>query len=309
MQKNEIVEFVKNMKATDHVILLYTNPKEKHDVLFTYLKAGLERGEAAAYVAGQEHPEQIKQAMREFGIDVGRYEKNGALRVIDYRDWYIIDGKFDVSKTLGLWKKILDESTAKGFKGLRVTGEMVCFFENKMVKELVEYERALHKTLEIPLTAICAYDQEVVAKEGGVELLLDLLNAHSAKLEGAEVSRRLRKRVDEIFEGSGSVERLLVEVVDDTLKEILGKDATEVIYSYLKNEFSLGLEEIPRKPEVFSTVLKKVFGSGGQVLEKTIVENLYSKLQLERGEKEGFTFSDHVKFVLSHTPRHESARR
>lgn len=190
MEKDEIIAYVKNMKATDHVILFYTNPREKYDILFTYLKAGLERGEAAAYVAGQEHPEQIKQAMREFNIDVEQYEKNGALRVIDYTDWYIIDGKFDMPKTIGLWKKLLDESTAKGFKGLRVTGEMACFFENKMVKELVEYERALHRSLEIPLTAICAYDQEVVAKEGGVELLLDLLNAHSTKI--GRLSRRIR---------------------------------------------------------------------------------------------------------------------
>jgi len=33
------------------------------------------------------------------------------------------------------------------------------------------------------------------------------------------------------FEGSGSVESLLVEVVDETLKKILGKDVTEVIHA------------------------------------------------------------------------------
>lgn len=115
------------------------------------------------------------------------------------------------------------------------------------------------------------------------------------------MSRRFRKRVNEIFEGSGSVESLLVEVVDDTLKEILGKDATEIIYDYLKNDFSLRLEEIPQKPEVFSAGLTVFIGSGTQALEKTIVENLYSELQLERKEKEDFTFSDHVKFILSHT--------
>lgn len=181
MERGEILEFVRNMKPTDHVILLYTSPRDRHDVLFTYLKAGLERGEAAAYVAGQETPERIKQVMREFGIDVERYGRNGGLRVIGYRDWYIIGGKFDMSKTIKLWRRLLDESTAKEFKGLRVTGGMACFFENKMVRELAEYERALHRTLEIPLTAICAYDSNVVAKEEG-ELLLDLLNSHSTAI-------------------------------------------------------------------------------------------------------------------------------
>jgi len=180
LEKNEILEFVKNMKITDHVILFYTNPEDKHDVLFTYLKAGIDKGEAVAYVASQESPEQIKQAMQEFGINVEQYEKIGALRVIDYIDFYIIDGEFNMKKTIRLWKKLLDETAAKGFKGLRVTGETACFFENGMVKKLIEYERAFHKSLEIPMMAICAYDSNLLlAEERGVELLLDLLNAHS----------------------------------------------------------------------------------------------------------------------------------
>lgn len=182
LNRKEVLDFVKNMKATDHAILLYADPKDKRDVLFTYLRAGLEKGEAAAYVAGQETPEKIRQHMRESGIDLERYEKNGALRVVGYRDWYVIDGKFDVSRTIGLWNKLLVELKTRGFKGLRVAGEMACFFENGMVEQLVEYEKALHKTLEIPLTAICAYDSVVVAEEGGVEVLLDLLNAHSTAI-------------------------------------------------------------------------------------------------------------------------------
>lgn len=51
-------------------------------------------------MAGQETPEHIKQAMREFGIDV--------------------------------------------------EPEMVCFFQNKPVKEFFECECTPHKTLEIP---------------------------------------------------------------------------------------------------------------------------------------------------------------
>ena len=105
-------------------------------------------------------------------------EKAGALHVTDYRDWHIIGDRFNLSKTTSLWKKLYDESMAKGFKGLRVTGETACFFEKGMVKELVEYEKALHRVLEIPMTAICAYDTDVVAYEGGGELYLDLIKAH-----------------------------------------------------------------------------------------------------------------------------------
>jgi hypothetical protein len=183
--RKQVLEFVKNMKPRDHVVLFYTSPEDRNQVLFTYLKTGLERKEAAAYVASQQSPEQIKQAMRQFGIDVGKYERKGALKVMNYREWYIVDGRFDIPRTMQLWKDMLTESKKKGFKGLRVTGEMACFFDNKMIRELVEYENSLHRTLDLPMTAICAYDQQTVAETGSTEALkvmFDILRAHSTAL-------------------------------------------------------------------------------------------------------------------------------
>jgi hypothetical protein len=174
------------MKARDHVILFYTNHKDKQLVLFTYLKAGLDAGEAAVYVAGDESSGQIREAMSGFGLDIGHYERTGALRVVDYRDWYIIGGEFNIDGTIKLWKKALDEAMERGFKGLRVAGEMACFFKHDMINELVVYERALHRELEIPLAAICAYDDAVVLKgaeeERYLRLYLDLVTAHSTIL-------------------------------------------------------------------------------------------------------------------------------
>jgi len=188
LEKSEILEFVKQMKAADHVIMFYSKLEDKHQVLFTYLKAGLDQGEAAAYIASEEPPNQIKQAMKRFGIYVESFEKSGALHMIDYKDWYIIGGKFDIAKTIKLWKKLYDEAVAKGFKGLRVTGETACFFNQGMVRELVEYEKALRRVLEFPMTAICAYDTNLVAKVDEGELYLNLIKAHSTVIfAGPEV--------------------------------------------------------------------------------------------------------------------------
>ncbi|MFQ5762470.1 MAG: MEDS domain-containing protein [Candidatus Bathyarchaeia archaeon] len=184
----ELLQHVKKMKPGDHVMLIYSDLKEKHEILFTYLEAGLEKGEAAAYVASEEAPEQIKRAMRKFGVDVTRCERNRALKVIDYKDWYVIDGKFDPRKTIRLWGKLLEELNVRGFKGLRATGEMACFFEHEMVKELVEYERAQGRTW-FPMTALCAYNlKHLVDRKGGVELLLQLINAHAATINRGGVN-------------------------------------------------------------------------------------------------------------------------
>ena len=183
MERSEILDFVKNMKIRDHAVLIFSDLRDKRDVLFTYLKAGLENGEAATYVASQETPEEIREAMRGFGIDVEGYERDGALRVIDYRNWYIIDGKFDCLKTISLWRELIEESKSRGFRGLRVTGETACFFDRNLYKEFLGYERELHRVLDIPMTAICAYDSKaLISKEEWFNVLIELLNTHSTAI-------------------------------------------------------------------------------------------------------------------------------
>jgi hypothetical protein len=178
LEKIAILDFVGQMKTKDHVILFYSDPEGKHQILFTHLKAGLENGEATAYVAGDETPNEIRKTMKRFGINVDRLEQEGALRIIDYNEWFIIGGKFDLVRTMSLLMELHEEVRAKGFRGLRFTGEMACFFKHGLVKDLVEYEESLHRVLEIPIAVICAYNYGMVVKYGNGELYLDLIKAH-----------------------------------------------------------------------------------------------------------------------------------
>ncbi|MGB9660275.1 MAG: hypothetical protein ACPLY9_07180 [Nitrososphaerales archaeon] len=47
----------------------------------------------------------------------------------------MVDGIIEIKVRKREKRDVLDEAIAKGFKGLRVTGEMACFFENGMLKE------------------------------------------------------------------------------------------------------------------------------------------------------------------------------
>lgn len=180
MEKSEALGFVRQMKPKDHVVLFYSDPKDKHQVLFAYLKVGLENGEAGAYVAGDETSNEIRKSMKQFGIEVDRHEREGALRIIDYEDWFIIGGKFDLVRTMSLLMELYEEVKTKGFRGLRFTGEMACFFKHELVKELVDYEESLHRVLEVPITVICAYNSDMATKYGNGELYFDLIKAHGA---------------------------------------------------------------------------------------------------------------------------------
>lgn len=177
------IRFVRRLRPTNHVLFLYESSEAKYNVLFNYLKVGLENGEAAVYIAAEENPSQIRDAMKRFGIEVEKNEKTGALRILGYDDFYIIEGKFNIPTTMGLLNKLYNEALTRGFKGWRGAGEMACFFEHNLIQELIEYERALHRVFDIPIIGVCAYNVNMLTKANNpMDLYNELLKAHGTVL-------------------------------------------------------------------------------------------------------------------------------
>jgi hypothetical protein len=103
------------------------------------------------------------------------------------------------------------------------------------------------------------------------------------------------KRKDKVSKRMERLDDLMLSVIDETLKQIFREVGTMLIYDYLENNCHLKREEIAEKPEVFSADLRKLLKSGAAVLEKMILKNLYSELQLKYEEKEGYEFLDYTK--------------
>ena len=157
--------FIRHLRPRNHAIFLYESSEAKYNVLFNYVKVGLENGEAAVYIVAEENPSQIRDAMKRYGIEVEKYEKTGALRILGYNDFCIIGGKFDIPTTMGLINKTYKPIT-KGFKGW-----------------LMEYERALHRVFDIPIIGVCAYNANMVIKaRNPMDLCNELLKGHGTVL-------------------------------------------------------------------------------------------------------------------------------
>ncbi len=90
-------------------------------------------------------------------------------------------------------------------------------------------------------------------------------------------------------------EQSLIKTIDIRLKQIFGETGTTVIYDYLRNTLSLRQEEIPKKLQVFAEGLDKFLSSGARVVEKVILDGLYSDFGQEFQFKEGYDFVDYVK--------------
>lgn len=171
--------FIQQMKPSDHSILLYETSEAKLKVLLNFISYTLENNEAAVYVCSEASVEEIKASMQLFGIEVKKYEQAGALKVLDYTQHYIIDGQFDSGRTKTLWDTYLKDALHRGFKNLRVIGETACFFKHNLVKELLDYEKSLHKTFDNQMIAICAYRADMLmAATSPVNLYAELVKAH-----------------------------------------------------------------------------------------------------------------------------------
>jgi len=179
----KLIHILEDLRPTNHAIVLYESLEAKYNVLFNYLKLGLENGEAGVYVTSEENPRQIREVMEKFGIHVEKYEKTGALGIYRYEDIYFVGEEFDLATTMKSWSEFYNRALRNGFKGLRVAGETTWFFKRKLIPELIEYERLLHTTMVIPMIAICAYNTNMVIEASNpMDLYNELLKAHGTVL-------------------------------------------------------------------------------------------------------------------------------
>jgi hypothetical protein len=174
---SEVLHFVNNLKPKNHVILFYFDLEDKRKILFNYLSAGLASGKGTAYICSEETPEEIREGMETFGINVRQREKEGTLFIRSYDEWYIQDGKVECVRILASWKRLHEKVRKRGLR-LRATGETSCFFKHNKVKELLRYEYSLHRVLDIPMDAVCAYNLNAIVDSGHTEVIMPLVRAH-----------------------------------------------------------------------------------------------------------------------------------
>jgi len=276
---SKTLDYVRNLKTGNHGIFFYENPQEKHKVLFNFLEAGLEKDEGAIYIASQETSKQIRRHMEDFGLNVRALEGDmGVLRIFDYDGWYIINGDVNTEHTMTLGQRVLDEILELGLKGLRGCGEAACFFEHKKEKELVDYELMLDRRFDLhartraklPLTLLCAYDVNH-AKSLEEKLFLNLIMAH-----GSVVTSNFKRQAE--------FENLFPTVMDEVLETVFGEVGKETILRILEERHSRKPYKNGEDSKSFFESLEELVGSGAQVITKSVVAEMHSKMGMTESE-------------------------
>lgn len=171
--------------AARHACAFFHSPAEEYQVLLPFIKDGFECGDRAWHLVDPDLRQEHLRQLESRGIDVARAEQTGQLKVSDWEETYLQNGRFDQHKTLALIEETLKEGARKGFRISRGIGHMEWALEHKPgVADLIEYEARLNYILpHYEDAVICVYG---LTRFSGA-IVVDVLRTHPMVVIGGFV--------------------------------------------------------------------------------------------------------------------------
>ena len=152
------IDVVGDMPWGTHFCLFYETKMDLLDTMISYCKAGLESGEFCLWVVAEPLTiEEAIDALRNVVPDLDRYLDDRSIEIVSARDWYLQGGAFDLKKVTGRWHEKLALASARGYVGVRVTGD-TAWLEKKDWKDFCEYEEGLNQAIaNQQMAVLCTY--------------------------------------------------------------------------------------------------------------------------------------------------------
>src|SRR5580765_2031514 len=173
------VDVVGDMPWGTHFCLFYETTADLLETLVSYCKAGLESQEFCLWVVAEPlSAEDARRALKRAVPDFDKYLVDPSIEIVAARDWYLQDGTFDLNKVISGWNEKLARASARGYAGVRVTGD-TAWLERKDWKDFCEYEEGLNQAIANQrLAVLCTYP---LAACGALEIL-DVVRTHQFAL-------------------------------------------------------------------------------------------------------------------------------
>lgn len=151
------MRYVRHLRCGDHAVLFYDTHDIMRRITYSYLLAGLLKGDAVAYVVSEDEMGSERRELEGYGLRLDRFPKD-AFTMKSSEEWYLRRGKAQAETIMANWRKLVEEKRKAGFTGLYVACNMGVFFENGVSRELLQYEAMLGRQLNLNLCALCLYD-------------------------------------------------------------------------------------------------------------------------------------------------------
>ncbi len=162
-----------------HFCQFYETKEDLLDVLVPYFRAGLEANEFCMWVTSEPlDAEEARDALAAAVPDLRKRIAKGQMEILDYQQWYVLDGKFDADRVLQGWVDRMEAAHKRGFEGLRLTGNTF-WLEKSLWKSFSDYEAAVDNIIgKYRMLALCTYS---LRKCNAIEVI-DVVQNHQFAL-------------------------------------------------------------------------------------------------------------------------------
>jgi PAS domain S-box-containing protein len=157
--RNSGIEVIGRVPWGTHFCQLYRTKQDLIDILVPYFKAGLENNEFCMWVTSEPLVvTEARKAMREAIKGFSKYERKGQIEILPYDEWYLVEGSFDDERVLNGWVGKLEQALARGYAGLRLTGNTF-WLERNHWRAFTEYEAEVDAVIGLyRMIALCTYN-------------------------------------------------------------------------------------------------------------------------------------------------------
>ena len=141
----------------EHNMLVYPDLDTFSETYCMYAKIHLhpKYNEIVLIVTQYQTIDNVRQNLRDYGVDVDKHENEGSLVIIDAVEGYQSDN--DHSGVFKLAQSLVQRAEKEGKGGLCVFGDMGSFFMYDKIIELLQYELSIPQNPPIKLKAFCSY--------------------------------------------------------------------------------------------------------------------------------------------------------
>jgi C4-dicarboxylate-specific signal transduction histidine kinase len=169
------VDVVGDMSWGTHFCVFYDTKADLLETLVPYCRAGLQSDEFCLWVVAPPLTEEdARQALKRSVPDFDRYLTDASIEIVAARDWYLRDGKFDIQRVIGGWNEKLAHASARGYAGVRVTGD-TAWLEKNNWQDFCEYEESINVSIANQRMAVlCTYPLGAC----GADEILDVVRTH-----------------------------------------------------------------------------------------------------------------------------------
>jgi len=141
-----------------HICLFYETSQDLYDLHADYFAAGLASGEFCIWALSDPiDRETAIETLRKSVPDFERHLRDGQIEFVPGYKWYLRGNEFDAQRITGGWHAKLDDALARGFDGMRVSGNAF-WFETGLWNTFRDYEAELDRSLAgRRMIVLCTY--------------------------------------------------------------------------------------------------------------------------------------------------------